>query len=128
MWPQGAGLEISTDTVRIAAAAAGAGLTGGAGSALAVGAGTGITVNADDVAINTAVVVRKFAQAVGDNAATTITVTHNLGTDDVEVQVYNASAPKETVDCDVERPTANTVDLKFAVAPTTNQYRVVIQA
>lgn len=47
----GAGLEISADTVRIAAAAAGNGLTGGAGSALAVGAGTGITVNADDIAL-----------------------------------------------------------------------------
>lgn len=47
----GTGLEISSDTVRIAAAAAGAGLIGGAGSALAVGAGTGITVNADDVAL-----------------------------------------------------------------------------
>ena len=45
----GSGLEISSDNVRIAAAAAGAGLTGGAGSALAVGAGSGITVNADDV-------------------------------------------------------------------------------
>lgn len=51
----GAGLEISSDTVRIAAAAAGAGLTGGAGSALAVGAGTGITVNADDVALSASV-------------------------------------------------------------------------
>lgn len=47
----GTGIEISSDTVRIAAAAAGAGLTGGGGSALAVGAGAGITVNADDVAL-----------------------------------------------------------------------------
>lgn len=47
----GTGLEISSDTIRIAAAAAGAGLTGGAGSALAVGAGNGITVSADDVAL-----------------------------------------------------------------------------
>lgn len=47
----GAGIELSSDAVRIAAAAAGAGLTGGAGSALAVGAGDGITVNANDVAL-----------------------------------------------------------------------------
>lgn len=47
----GTGLEISSDNLRIAASAAGAGLTGGAGSALAVGAGNGITVNADDVAL-----------------------------------------------------------------------------
>jgi len=48
----GTGLEANSSTIRIAAAAAGAGLTGGAGSALAVGAGTGITVNADDVQIS----------------------------------------------------------------------------
>lgn len=51
----GTGLEISSDNLRIAAAAAGSGLTGGAGSALAVGAGNGITVNADDVALATSV-------------------------------------------------------------------------
>ncbi len=49
----GTGLEANAGTIRIAADAAGAGLTGGAGSALAVGAGSGITVNADDVALNT---------------------------------------------------------------------------
>lgn len=49
----GAGLENDgSNNLRIAASAAGAGLTGGAGSALAVGAGSGITVNANDVAVN----------------------------------------------------------------------------
>lgn len=47
----GAGLEISTDAVRIAASAAGNGLTGGGGSALAVGQGDGITVAADAVSL-----------------------------------------------------------------------------
>jgi hypothetical protein len=47
----GAGLEISSDAIRIAAAAAGNGLTGGAGSALAVGAGDGISVAADAVSL-----------------------------------------------------------------------------
>ena len=50
----GTGLEANSNTIRIAGAAAGDGLTGGAGSALAVGAGTGITVNANDVAITAA--------------------------------------------------------------------------
>lgn len=44
-------IEISSDALRIAATAAGNGLTGGGGSALAVGAGNGITVNANDVAL-----------------------------------------------------------------------------
>jgi len=51
----GTGLEDDgSNNLRIAAAAAGNGLTGGAGSALAVGAGNGITVNANDVAVNPA--------------------------------------------------------------------------
>jgi len=53
----GTGLEDDgSDNLRIAASAAGAGLTGGGGSALAVGAGTGITVNANDVAVDGTVV------------------------------------------------------------------------
>lgn len=46
----GTGIEDDgSNNLRIAASAAGNGLTGGGGSALAVGAGTRITVNADDV-------------------------------------------------------------------------------
>jgi hypothetical protein len=49
----GTGLEDDgSNNLRIAATAAGAGLTGGGGSALAVGAGNFITVNANDVAVN----------------------------------------------------------------------------
>lgn len=47
----GAGIEISGDAVRIAAAAAGAGLTGGAGSALDVAVGFGIEISGDTVRI-----------------------------------------------------------------------------
>jgi len=50
----GTGLEDGgANDLRIAASAAGAGLTGGGGSALAVGAGAGITVNANDVQLDT---------------------------------------------------------------------------
>lgn len=48
----GAGLEVNGGDIRIAASAAGDGLTGGAGSALAVGAGDGIDVTADAVAVD----------------------------------------------------------------------------
>lgn len=54
----GAGIEDDgANNLRIAAAAAGAGLTGGGGSALAVGAGSHIAVNANDVAVNVATLV-----------------------------------------------------------------------
>jgi len=49
----GAGLELSSDTIRIAASAAGNGLTGGGGSALAVNTGAGLEINSDAVRIAT---------------------------------------------------------------------------
>jgi len=53
----GTGLEgDGSNNLRLAAAAAGDGLTGGAGSALAVGAGSGISVAADAVAVDSTVV------------------------------------------------------------------------
>jgi hypothetical protein len=91
-----------------------------------VGAGTGITVGADSVSVDTAVVVRKYAVSVGDNSATSITVTHNLNTQDVTVGVYRVASPYDEIDCEVEHATVNTVTLKFAVAPTTNQFRCVV--
>lgn len=106
---------------------AGAGLTKTANT-LDVGQGAGITVNANDVAIDTAVVVRKFAADVGDGAATSYVVTHNLGTRDVQVQVRDNSSPYATMIADVEATTTNTVTIKFATAPTPNQYRVIVQA
>lgn len=121
----GAGLEIAADALRIAAAAAGNGLTGGAGAALAVGAGTGITVAADSVAIDTNVVSRKASATIGDGTATSIAFSHNLGTRDVVVQVYDA-ATYETVFCGVVRNTVNQVTLNFGAAPALNAFRVVV--
>lgn len=156
----GVGLEISSDAVRISAAAAGAGLTGGAGSALAVGAGTGITVNADDVAlsasvagaglthttgvlavgagtgisvsadavaVDTGVVSRHVAANVGDGVSTQIDVTHNLGTYDVTVELFVNSGARDSCIFDVGRPDTNTIRLNFPSAPTSGQYRVVVQ-
>jgi hypothetical protein len=104
---------------------AGDGLTK-TGSTLAVGAGTGISVSADAVAIDTAVVARKASANVGDGAATQIDVAHNLGTRDITVSVIEAGSPYGHVLCDVESLDANTVRLRFASAPTLNQYRVIV--
>ena len=96
-------------------------------SDLAVGAGNGITVLTNTVAIDTAVVVRKYGVNVGDGSATSYTITHNLGTRDVQVTVYESSGSYAEVICDVNHATTNTITLLFSVAPTSNQYRVVVQ-
>lgn len=95
---------------------------------LYVGAGTGITVSGTNVAIDTSVVVRKYAANVGDGTSTAITVTHNLNTRDIQVTVYDNSSPYAEVVCDVEHTTTTTATLRFSVAPTSNQYRVVVFA
>lgn len=122
----GSGLEISSDAVRIAAAAAGSGLTGGAGSALAVGAGSGISVSADAVAVDSTV-SRVYAAAIGDGSTTNIVVTHSLGTRDIAVTVRNASSPYQEVIVDNEATSTTTCTLRFATAPTSGQYRVIVQ-
>lgn len=106
---------------------AGSGLTQ-SGTTINVGAGTGITVNADDVAVDTSVVVRKYAATIGDNASTSLTVTHNLNTRDVTVAVYNAGSPYEEVVCDVEHTSTTAVTLIFSTAPATNSLRAVVHA
>jgi hypothetical protein len=97
-------------------------------SDLAVGAGNGISVLTNTVAIDSTVVVSKYAVSIGDGAATSYTVTHNLNTRDVIVSVYESSGSYAEVICDINHATANTITLLFSVAPTSNQYRVVVHA
>lgn len=70
-------------------------------------------------------IVRKYATDVGNSASTQFTVTHNLGTRDVVVNVYDNST-YETVEVDVARTTTSAITVTFAVAPSTNAYRVVV--
>lgn len=102
---------------------AGAGLAESPAGTFNVGAGTGITVNADDVQVNTSVVVRKFAA----NCVVTTnpqTFAHGLGTADVQVAVYESGSlvyPDVTID-------STNVTVDWGSAPTAAQYRVVAQA
>lgn len=97
----------------------------GAGTSYSEGAGIDITGSV--ISIDTAVVVRKFAQTIGDNSTTSIAVTHSLGTVDITVSVHQVSDGVE-VECDVTKNSTSQVTLGFSVAPTTNQLRVVVHA
>lgn len=70
-------------------------------------------------------VARKVAANVGNTVNTSFAVSHNMGTRDVTVNVFD-NATYETVEVDVVRTDTNTVTVTFAVAPSTNAYRVVI--
>ena len=90
-----------------------------------VGAGTGIVVSADSVAIDTAVVVRKYAATFGDGSQNSYTITHNLNTQDVTVSVRQLS-DNAFVECDVTANGVNTIILGFAAAVASNALRVVV--
>lgn len=105
----GTGLETNGDTVRIAAHS-GNGLTGGAGSPLA---------------IDTSVVARKYSASIGDGSATSIAVTHSLGTKDVVVQLRRNS-DDAMVYADVVATSTTVATVSFAVAPAASAIRVTV--
>jgi hypothetical protein len=70
--------------------------------------------------------IRKYTTTIGDGTATVFTVTHNLDTRDAFVGVYQNSGNYDDIICDVERPNANAVVLRFGVAPAANSIRVVV--
>jgi len=112
---------------------AGNGLTS-TGTTFNVGAGTGITVNANDVAIDTAVVVRKYSTTITPTnpySDTVFVINHALNTQNVQVTVYDTFSggmPQEVV-TDIYVVDNNNIDVVFAVAPTSGQtYKVVVQA
>jgi len=66
-----------------------------------------------------------YSVAIGDGSATSIAVNHNLGTQDVIVQLYDTSS-LDTVYADVVRTNANTVTVSFAAAPTSGDIKVLV--
>lgn len=68
---------------------------------------------------------RKHSALLGDGAATQYDITHNFNTVQVVAQVFIASSGLE-VTPDITRFSANVVRLNFTVAPTSNEFRVVI--
>jgi hypothetical protein len=72
-------------------------------------------------------IARKYAADLANpDTLTALVITHNLGSDDVTVQVFETAGTKALVETDVERTSANTITLKFASAPASGAYRVVI--
>jgi len=68
---------------------------------------------------------RKYTATIGNGSSTSIAVTHGLGSQYVTAQIFNDSTGAQ-VYCDVTLTSGTQTTFGFAVAPTTNQYRVVI--
>ena len=87
----------------------------GVGMSVAYSNGTATVTNTQTNSANT------YAVTITDTA----TVTHNLGTKDVIIQLYDVTTD-ETVYADVERASINTAAIAFASTPT-NSIRVLVQ-
>lgn len=66
-----------------------------------------------------------YTTTIGNGSATSIAVTHSLGNQWVIAQVIEVSTLAEVM-CDIIRTSATQTTFEFSVAPTTNQYRVII--
>lgn len=67
-----------------------------------------------------------FATNVGDGSSTSIAITHNLGTRDVLVEVYDRTT-NDTVIANVVRTSTSVVTLGFQSAPALNALRVLVR-
>ena len=98
---------------------------GGTGASTASDARTNLADTASGFTTSTPVLARVASQTIGNAADVTFTITHNFGTRDAIVQVYDTTT-YETVIADTVRATTNTVTVTFSTAPASNAYRVVI--
>ena len=69
---------------------------------------------------------KQYVTSIGNASATSYTVTHNLNSFDVMVQLYDVSS-YDTVIADVVRTSVDVVTIDFSTAPTTNDIRVLVQ-
>ena len=68
---------------------------------------------------------RSYTDSIGDGTTTSFTVTHNLGTRNVMVQLYDASS-YETVHTQVTRDTTSAITVRFNTAPAANDIIVMV--
>mgnify|MGYP003347458005 FL=1 len=87
-------------------------------------AGTGLAFSSGALKFASGYGLKKYSENIANT--TSHTVTHNFGTREVTVSVYDNNSPYAEVFPDVEHTSTNTVTIKFATAPTADQYRVVV--
>lgn len=69
---------------------------------------------------------RKYSAALSGAVGTDFTVTHNLNSQDVVVQVRKTASPYDLVYTDVKMASANTVTISFASSVTPADYTVTV--
>jgi len=151
----GDGITINADDVALASTAGGTGLTFTSGVLsvdvvnLTSGTGNGVTgalpianggtnatteaaardnlaaTSASGLTTTTPTTARIASDTIGDGSATSYVITHNLGTRDVVIQIYDASS-YDTIIADTIRTSTSTATITFSTAPSSNAYVAVI--
>lgn len=67
-----------------------------------------------------------YSVAFGDGSLTSININHQLNEQFTSVQIYKTLTPFNQVYCDVNLTDANNCELVFNVAPTLNEYTIVV--
>lgn len=70
---------------------------------------------------------KRHESLVGDGSNTSYTITHNLGTRDLQVNLYRNSGNYDEVECEVRYTSTTQITLIFSAAPTSNQFRCVVR-
>lgn len=99
-------------------------ISGSAISAVAASNG-GVSIGAGGIALDPAIAARKYSANIGNGSATSITVTHGLGTKDVAISLRKNSDDTGFF-TDWTASDANTVTLTFAAAPASGEHRVTV--
>lgn len=91
--------------------------------------GSGFVETVDGLVLDWALVLAasSYLATVGDATNSAFTITHNLGTRDLAVQVRRAVTPYEKVDPQIAFTTTDTITVTFASIPLVNEYRVAVQ-
>jgi hypothetical protein len=71
--------------------------------------------------------LKKVTATIGNGTSTSFSITHNLATQDIIVQLIQTVSPYNFISpSQIQATDINSVAISFATTPATNQYRVII--
>lgn len=121
----GSSIDVGASGVRISSSALGNGLTGGSGTAVSVNAGTGLAFSGSTLTTDHSIIPQKFASTISTTGGTPLTVTHNLGTQDIVVMLWDAASSGNLIQADIQQTNSNALTVTTAASQTSMRIVVI---